>query len=120
MGSDYSGKRNIRPLGQHHPASAERDGDLLEQVHLLLHAGLHPGVEDRVAELLARALHEQRERRAAVALGEVDDVQRLVRRGERLRAGISYTSVVTIRSSGTISRYSPWKATSNPPSATIT
>src|SRR5215217_6496580 len=32
----------------------------------------------------------------------------------------SYTSVETIRSFGTISRYSPWKATSNPPSVTIT
>ena len=32
----------------------------------------------------------------------------------------SYTSVETIRSFGTISRYSPWKPTSNPPSfATI-
>src|SRR5215217_2415059 len=32
----------------------------------------------------------------------------------------SYTSVETIRSFGTISRYSPWKATSDPPSVTIT
>src|SRR5215217_6417011 len=32
----------------------------------------------------------------------------------------SYTSVATIRSFGTISRYSPWKAASNPSSFTIT
>ena len=32
----------------------------------------------------------------------------------------SKTSVETIRSSGTISRYSPWKATSNSPCAVIT
>src|SRR5215217_901167 len=32
----------------------------------------------------------------------------------------SYTSVATIRSFGTISRYSPWKAASNPSSVTIT
>jgi hypothetical protein len=35
-------------------------------------------------------------------------------------SGISYTSVVTSRSSGTISRYSPWKATSKPSLAVIT
>ncbi len=32
----------------------------------------------------------------------------------------SKTSVQTIRSAGTISRYSPWKATSNPAFAVIT
>jgi hypothetical protein len=32
----------------------------------------------------------------------------------------SKISVETRRSFGTISRYSPWKPTSNPPSATIT
>src|SRR6266566_5808684 len=32
----------------------------------------------------------------------------------------SYTSVETIRSFGTISRYSPWKPTSNPSSVTLT
>jgi hypothetical protein len=32
----------------------------------------------------------------------------------------SYTSVETIRSFSTMSRYSPWKATSNPPSVTMT
>jgi hypothetical protein len=32
----------------------------------------------------------------------------------------SNTSVDTIRSSGMISRYSPWKATSPPPSVVIT
>src|SRR5919106_953760 len=35
-------------------------------------------------------------------------------------AAPSYTSVETIRSFGTISRYSPWNATSKPPCATIT
>ena len=34
-------------------------------------------------------------------------------------SGISKISVKTTFSPGTISRYSPWKATSKPPSATI-
>ena len=55
-------------------ASAERDRDLLQEIHPLLHAALHPRVDDLVAQLLARALHEERERRAPVRLGEVDDV----------------------------------------------
>jgi hypothetical protein len=38
--------------------SAKRDGELLQQVQLLLHADLHAGVEDRVAFLLAGGLDQ--------------------------------------------------------------
>jgi len=47
----------------------------LQEVHLLLHADLHPGVEDRVAVFFARGPHEEREDRAPIHFGERHDVQ---------------------------------------------
>ena len=43
----------------------------------VLHAVLHAGVDVGVAVLLARVLHEHRQRRAPVDLGERQGVQRL-------------------------------------------
>ena len=68
-----------------------------------------------VAVLLARVLHEHGELRAPVLLGERERVDSAAASGMP-----SNTSVFTSRSSGTISRYSPWKATSNPSFASIT
>src|ERR671920_1218151 len=48
--------------------SAKRDRYLLQQVQPLLHADLHPRIDVRVAGLLARVLHEDREGRAPVRL----------------------------------------------------
>src|SRR5918996_2899231 len=60
--------------GRH--CSAKGEGDLLQKVVRVLHPGLHARVDDRVADLLARGVHEDREGRAPVRLGERDGVQR--------------------------------------------
>ena len=65
-----------RVVAKSDACSAKRDRDLLEEVQRVLQAGLHPGVDDRVADLLARGLHEERERRAPVRLGERRGVHR--------------------------------------------
>ena len=67
-----------------------------------------------VAVLLARVLDEHRHARAAVGLAKVMVFERL---------GVGQALVDLGRDeppSGTISRYSPWNATSNSPWATIT
>jgi len=60
---------------------------VLEGVELLLHAGFHPGLEDRVTQFPARGLHQEHGGRAAVRLGERDDVQRRFGVGHRLGLG---------------------------------
>src|SRR5215211_2781877 len=57
--------------------SAERDRHLLEEIQRVLQAVLHPGVDVRVAVLLAGVLHEHGEARAPVRFGERQGVQRL-------------------------------------------
>src|SRR3981081_2703521 len=58
------------------PSSTKRDGDLLQEIHLLLHAALHTRVDDGVAELFAPALREEREDRAPIHFGERHGVER--------------------------------------------
>src|SRR5690348_1757874 len=55
--------------------SAERDRDLLQQVERVLHARLHPRVDVGIAPLPGGVLHQHRQERAAVALGQGEGVQ---------------------------------------------
>jgi hypothetical protein len=62
---------NVIPVVRNgRPCSAKRERDLLEVVHRFLHAAFHAGVDDRVAFLLGRELHEEREGGAPVHFGE--------------------------------------------------
>src|SRR5918995_1848214 len=57
-GRRAQGRQGLQLGARRQRRSAERDRHLLEEVHRLLHAGLHPGVDVSVAVLLARVLHE--------------------------------------------------------------
>src|SRR5450432_4198800 len=106
--TDERGPAYLRDL-RSRSRSAERSHDLLETIHGRLHAGLHPVADGRLQVVLVHVLHEKRQGRVAVLLVEHGRVHRPA-------AGMpSYISVKTMRSSGTISRYSPWKTTSDPP-----
>src|SRR5919106_183473 len=73
---EHVGPPGATPGGPCRHCSAKGEGDLLEEVVRVLHPGLHARVDDRVADLLARGVHEDREGRAPVRLGERDGVQR--------------------------------------------
>src|SRR4051794_699475 len=66
--------------------SGERARDLLERVERLLHAALHPRLDDRVADLLDAALHEGPQRRLPLTLDERHRVDRRVVLGDARRA----------------------------------
>lgn len=90
---------------------------LLEQVVGLLHAALHAGFDDRVTDLLA----ETTVRTVSVVRPSRSVSELWFRLGSESPSGMpSKTSVCTIRSGTSISRYSPWKATSNPSFAVMT
>src|SRR6185437_2075571 len=55
----------------------QRTSDQFELVHALLHAALHAGVDVRVPVFPGLVLHEQRQRRPPVLLGEREGVDRL-------------------------------------------